>query len=233
MIPVTLAKHLHAKLTGIMERRGGHAGRDAGRGESVGLRGHRGGGGLIQPSLPAAESPAEAGVAAHVARGRRPLVVAAWATVAVPRALRFLPRAPVHVGTCVPVLLAWLIVDRARPRWYGPVAVGLLLAWALVADQVVLLIGVLPLVAVCVVRVYQAVVRQRQPLRSRWYEVSLAAAAVAAAGVAAVAVALITARGGFVVWPVARVFTSVSAMPHHLLLIVEGVLLLFRAAFCR
>ncbi|HKB30977.1 MAG TPA: hypothetical protein VKD26_09080 [Streptosporangiaceae bacterium] len=139
--------------------------------------------------------------------------------------------APDHVGTCVPVLLAWLIVDRARPRWYGPVAVGLLLAWALVADQVVLLIGVLPLVAVCVVRVYQAVVRQRQPLRSRWYEVSLAAAAVAAAGIAAVAVALITARGGFVVWPVARVFTSVSAMPHHLLLMVEGLLLLFGADF--
>src|SRR5260370_6536913 len=66
-----------------MERRGGHAGRDAGRGESVGLRGHRGGGGLIQPSLPAAESPAEAGVAARVARERRPLVVAAWATLAV------------------------------------------------------------------------------------------------------------------------------------------------------
>src|SRR5260370_34730260 len=54
--------------------------------------------------------------------------------------------APDHVGTCVPVLLAWLIVDRARPRWYGPVAVGLLLAWALVADQVALLIGLLRLV---------------------------------------------------------------------------------------
>src|SRR5260370_32339959 len=77
-----------------MERRGGHAGRDAGRGESVGLRGHRGGGGLIQPSLPAAESPAEAGVAAHVARGRRPLVVAAWATVAVPLAFCYLRVAP-------------------------------------------------------------------------------------------------------------------------------------------
>src|SRR5260370_10809499 len=94
MIPVTLAQHLHAKLTGIMERRGGHAGRDAGRGESVGLRGHRGGGGLIQPSLPAAESPAEAGVAARVARERRPLVVAAWATVAVALSFCYLRVAP-------------------------------------------------------------------------------------------------------------------------------------------
>ncbi len=139
--------------------------------------------------------------------------------------------APDHVGTCVPVLLAWLAADRLRPRWYVPVAVGGLLAWALVADQVVLLVAVAPLVTVCALRLYQGLVRERLPLRARWYEVSLIAAGLAAAGIAAVVLALIRAHGGFVVWPVAPVLTSVTAMPHHLLLLLEGLLLLFGADF--
>jgi hypothetical protein len=76
--------------------------------------------------------------------------------------------APDHLGTCVPVLLAWLILDRAPARWYVPVAVGAVLAWALIADPLVLAIGVLPLVSVCGIRVYQALVQQRLPLRSWW-----------------------------------------------------------------
>src|ERR1035438_9689329 len=49
---------------------------------------------------------------------------------------------PDHLGTSVPVLLAWLIVDRARPRWYVPVVVGLILAWAQIADVLVLYVAV-------------------------------------------------------------------------------------------
>src|SRR6266851_440328 len=37
---------------------------------------------------------------------------------------------PDHVGTAAPVLVAWLILDRARPRWYVPAIVAALLAWA-------------------------------------------------------------------------------------------------------
>ena len=37
---------------------------------------------------------------------------------------------PDHIGTSVPVMVAWLILDRARPRWYVPVIVGVLLGWA-------------------------------------------------------------------------------------------------------
>ena len=51
---------------------------------------------------------------------------------------------PDHIGTSVPLLLAWLIIDRARPRWWVPVVVSLVLAWALVADSIVLLAGVHP-----------------------------------------------------------------------------------------
>ena len=105
------------------------------------------------------------------------------------------------------------------------------LAWALVADQVVLLVAVAPLVAVCALRVCQGLARDRLPLRAHWYEVSLIAAGLAAAGIAAAVLALIRAGGGFVVWPVAPVLTSVTALPHHLLLLLQGLLLLFGADF--
>jgi len=47
-----------------------------------------------------------------------------------------------HLGTSVPLMLTFLVIDRMRPRWYVPVLVGLLLAWVLVADQLVLLVGI-------------------------------------------------------------------------------------------
>ena len=75
---------------------------------------------------------------------------------------------PDHVGTAVPVLLVWLLLDRAPRRWYVPVATGVLLAWAIVADSIVLIIAVAPLTAACAIRVYLARVRDGRPLRSCW-----------------------------------------------------------------
>jgi hypothetical protein len=93
---------------------------------------------------------------------------------------------PDHLGTSVPVLLAWLIIDRARPRWYVPVVVGLILAWAQIADVLVLYVAVLPLAIVCAFRILRAKVWPRRPLASQRYEIALAVAAVAA-GVAGLA----------------------------------------------
>ena len=76
---------------------------------------------------------------------------------------------PDHIGTSVPLLAAWLIVDRARPRWWVPVVVSLVLAWALVADSIVVLAGVIPLTLVCAFRVARA----GGPLAARWYEIAL------------------------------------------------------------
>src|SRR5260370_512009 len=90
---------------------------------------------------------------------------------------------PDHIGTSVPVMLAWLILDRAegsRPRSYVPVVVGLLLGWAEVADMLVLYIGVLSLAGVCAVNAGRAVVAERKPLASQWYPAALAAAAAPA-----------------------------------------------------
>src|SRR6185312_11739376 len=60
--------------------------------------------------------------------------------------------APDHVGSTVPVMLVWLLLDRARRRWYVPVAAGVLLTWGLVADNIVLITGVLPLTVTCAIR---------------------------------------------------------------------------------
>jgi hypothetical protein len=111
---------------------------------------------------------------------------------------------PDHLGTSVPVLLAWLIVDRARPRWYVPVAVGLILAWAQIADMLVLYMAVVPLAIVCTFRARRAKVwqrqrqrqRQPQPLASQRYEIALAVAAVVAGVVGLAGPHVLQAIGG-------------------------------------
>ena len=70
---------------------------------------------------------------------------------------------PDHVGTQVPLLLGWLLLDRAGAppspggtasrsrRWRVPAALCLLLAWVQLADRVALVTAVLPLLVVCLV----------------------------------------------------------------------------------
>jgi hypothetical protein len=138
---------------------------------------------------------------------------------------------PDHVGTAVPVLAVWLLLDRAPRRWYVPAAAGALLAWALVADSLVLIIGVLPLLIVCAVRCYQGIVVRRQPPGAQWFELSLAAAALAAVAAARTALAAIAGAGGFQVWPVGSGLALYAELPRHLLLAGQGLLLLFGADF--
>ena len=138
---------------------------------------------------------------------------------------------PDHVGTGVPVLAAWLILDRARPRWYVPVIIGAVLAWALVADTLILYIGILPLIIVCAVRACQGAVRQRRPWSSQWYMLSLAAAGVAAAAAATAMADVLSAAGGYQVHPVMGSLTDEAALTSHMGIWVETVLVLFGADF--
>ena len=104
-----------------------------------------------------------------------------------------------HIGTAAPVMLAWLVLDRfgltrrdgttptLRQRWYIPLIITVLIAWALMADPLVLIIAIYPMLAVCLVRVVTGSVsgmRNARGLRglgpalaARWLELSLAAAA--------------------------------------------------------
>jgi hypothetical protein len=139
---------------------------------------------------------------------------------------------PDHIGTSVPVMAAWLILDRARPRWYATVAAGALLAWATVADTLVLYIGVLPLALVCAVRVYRATVVERAPLAAQRHEMTLGLTALVAGALGELALPLIHALGGFFVSaPTTQFAQGATIVNHNLALLGEGLLLLGGADF--
>ena len=145
-----------------------------------------------------------------------------------------------HIGTAVPLLLIWLAIDRLTPRWPVPVAAGLLLTWVLVADPLVLVVGIIPLVAVCAMRVARelSLARRREgrepgwaraSLRARWYELALAVAAILAVGLASVISRLLRASRGFFLHPVPYQLAPVHTWPKHAWVTGEGLLALFGA----
>jgi hypothetical protein len=136
-----------------------------------------------------------------------------------------------HIGTAVPMLITWLLIDRAGARRWVPAAVGLLLAWALVADSLVLVVGILPVVVCCVLRLYRALVVRREPLAAAWFEISLAAAAVAAVPVAAAVQAVMRALGGFQLQPANTLIIQGTGLLGHMSTTFESVLVLFGADF--
>jgi hypothetical protein len=138
--------------------------------------------------------------------------------------------APDHTGTGVPVLATWLVLDRARRRWWVPPLICLMLTWALVGDRVALLTAVAPLALVAAVRVYQAVIIRRDPVRDSWFELSLIAAAIVADRLSTLIVALVRHLGGFTLgYSTPSVFSGVPAMGTHFWWTLQGVLALFGA----
>jgi len=138
---------------------------------------------------------------------------------------------PDHIGTAVPVMAAWLILDHARPRWYIPVIAGAFLGWAVVADTLVVLIGVLPLAGVCAIRVFQAAAVKRKPLASQWYDMALAAAALLGAAAGMLALHVIHARGGFYMPAPSTHLAHGKTLVHNLGITAQGLLLLGGAGF--
>jgi hypothetical protein len=160
-----------------------------------------------------------------------------------------------HIGTAVPLMLTWLVIDRAapprgddpprpprkslgRPRWWVPVLAGLLLTWVLVADPLVLVVGVVPLVAVCALRAARelAAAQRREDrtagwaaLRARWYELSLALAAICAQGLATLVNRLLQASGAFFIHPVPYQLAPAHTWPKHAWVTGKGLLALFGA----
>jgi len=135
-----------------------------------------------------------------------------------------------HIGTAVPLFLTWLVIDRCPPRPWVPVLVGLLLTFVLIADPLVLLVGVVPLVAVCALRVSRDLARRQDTsvqaaLRARWYELSLAVAAIAAQGLASLAGHLLQAY----IHPLAYQLAPVHTWARHAWVTGKGLLVLFGA----
>jgi hypothetical protein len=153
---------------------------------------------------------------------------------------------PDHVGTGVPLLVAWLLVDRTRQpdrekepgwrRWLVPVAVGLILAWTAVGDQLAEVIGALPLALTCGLRVLWARFRpsgtgQRAPLRDSWYELSLGTAAVLSVPAAWLGVKLISALGGWSITAPRSGLAAPGVLGRNAALTGSGILQLFGAGF--
>jgi hypothetical protein len=155
---------------------------------------------------------------------------------------------PDHLGSAVPVLLAWLAVDRLAPatsaipsssappdtpagrrptvRWLLPALVLVLLTWGQVADGLVLLTGAVPMAIVCGAR---ALVQLRRRASSVFpgLETSLAAAALASVALAHGVEAAIRVSGGYVLQPVATTFIHPADLPHVAKLTIEGLTTLF------
>lgn len=138
---------------------------------------------------------------------------------------------PDHLGTQLPLLLVFLLADRAPRRWYVPAVVLIVLAWVTIADRVALLTAVAPLVIVGGARTVLAVRRHRKSLGSQWYELSLAAASILSFAAATLAVRLISDLHGYQILPLASKLTAIRVIPRHAVLALEGILNVYGADF--
>ena len=134
---------------------------------------------------------------------------------------------PDHIGTQVPLMLTWLVLDRAPRSWYIPPIIALMVAWGAVADSLVLLIGAAPLAAVSAIRAYQILVQRREGWRRGWFDVSLLLAAAAGVEISRIVVKAISAHGGYTVLPVQAGVAQITDMSAHLWLLVQSVCILY------
>ena len=165
---------------------------------------------------------------------------------------------PDHVGTGVPMLLIFLVLDRAPrylpggptvpvpggappPRtsladpparaWYVPPVIALMLAWATIGDRLVIAAAILPIVVVCAIRIFQGVVLARRPLEALWYEASLIVASITALGISLLVLRVLGRLGGFTLLPLVTHVAEVSSLAKNFRLTGEGLLGLYGADF--
>jgi hypothetical protein len=151
---------------------------------------------------------------------------------------------PDHIGTQVPILGIFLLLDRAPRRWYTVAATWALLTAAIVADKIAIVDAAVPLAFVGVLhatwaitpgtgwraeRVARGVGLVTSRLRAQWFELSLAAAAAAASGTAGLLIAGVSRLGGFTMLPVETGMVTPGHVPANLSLALHGTLNLFGA----
>ena len=159
-----------------------------------------------------------------------------------------------HIGTALPVMLTWLVLDWAispgapgrpgpsrRARWWLPVVAAVMLGWAETTDPLVLVVAILPMLAVCLARVIPDLVRAardtggaagfRSVARARWLELSLAAAGGVGYVIALASGLLLRHAGGFVQQAVPYNFDSPGKWFMQGRVVVHGLLEIFGAYF--
>ena len=137
---------------------------------------------------------------------------------------------PDHVGTGVPMLLIFLVLDRAGRRWYVPPVIALMLAWATIGDRLVIAAAVVPIVVVCGIRIVRAVLADR-PLAAVRFEAGLAAAGIASLGISLLALRVLGHLDGYKLIPLGTNLAKLSGLARHFRLTGEGVLGLYGADF--
>ena len=175
-------------------------------------------------------------LAALLAKGRSQ-GAAGWARALLAAGLMLSPQlgatsilllSPDHTGTAVPVLVIWLLIDRARPRWYVPVLVCLLFTLTMVADSIVLLTGIVPLVLVGAGRALAGLIGRGKRSTARWYELSLAGAAAVAGVAGSFGPRVMAALGGYRQSPVGADM-DLSQLQHGSWITLQAFLELFGA----
>jgi hypothetical protein len=142
---------------------------------------------------------------------------------------------PAHVGTGVPLLVTWLVLDRgadrwperARAGWRLPVLIALLLTWGQVGDPLVMYVGAVPLAVVSGWRLGRAGGGWRPRLRT--LDAKLFVAAVASALLAHGFLLAVRLAGGFVAHAPPVRLSPLSELGDHVVLAAKAVALLYGA----
>ncbi len=159
---------------------------------------------------------------------------------------------PDHVGTQVPVLAIFLLIDRAPRRWYTAAAIWVLLTATVVADKIAIVDTAAPLALVGLAYAIwpranrtggpaglgpDASGRSPRPrvaaaadaLRRQRFELALAVAACCAVGAAELIITGISRLGGFALMPVQTGIVAPGRIPGHLSMTLRDTLNLFGA----
>ena len=119
---------------------------------------------------------------------------------------------PDHTGTHVPLLIIFLVLDRAPRKWWTPVLVTILLTWAQVADTLVMYEAAIPIALAGLMRAN----KRRGPVAGNWFDVSLTVGAAISVVAARHLLTTIRDFGGFTVTSPNVTFTAVRDLPQGL-----------------
>lgn len=144
-----------------------------------------------------------------------------------------------HIGTAVPLMLTWLVIERGKRSPGKAIAVALMLAWALIADPLVLPAGIVPLAAVCLFRTVRTAPRLYRQLgrvawrRAMWratgYEIALAIGAGFGYLIGTCGYGLIHYYGGYRIHSVGYKIVPLAKWPEHAWVTIQGWLAMFGA----
>jgi hypothetical protein len=142
---------------------------------------------------------------------------------------------PNHTGTVIPLLITWIVLDRAltrrdgepretQPRWL-PYAIAVLQVWGEIGDPLVSFVGALPLVVVCALRLWGS----HGPLPHRWrgLDARLLVAGVLSVVVAHGFVAAARLAGGFYAIPAEVRFAPLSQLGQRASMTVAAIAVIF------